>query len=316
MKILWIYKYDPEYNLDKWFHLEYARSIKRQGVDIVAYGPRIHEAYPDLVQIRYSPEMTWKELLNRTSSDIVILNTKSRMFEYYSPHTEEQSGCILPKGFNESKDIPKIMIEEDYHYEKNDDWYSDAGIDLILQRHCSQSLRKGKIESIWFPFSVDTEIFKDRKNPRKSQLALIGHATGPYPIRKRICNYFQSDNLIDIFCKKEKIYNSYISCLQEYLGYISTSSVYNITAAKNFEIMASGGILFTDKFLGIEKLFPNDSYIEIPKDLSILNSLVRDLLNNQDRIHWIKEKALNCILKYHSNFVRTSELLEIIKRKF
>jgi hypothetical protein len=139
MKILWLYKYSASYNLDKWFHLEYVRWMKNNGYNIVAYGPGIHEAYPDIAPLAYSELLLSHHLKEILKPDICILNTKSRMFEYYSPHTNVATGCILPNDFKDWN-IPKVVIEEDAHYEKNGEWYQEVGIDLLLQRHYSQSL--------------------------------------------------------------------------------------------------------------------------------------------------------------------------------
>jgi len=135
MKILWLYKHSDAYTLDKWLHLEYVRYLKRHpGIEIIAYGPNVIENYPDLAPIAYDSTKTLAEIANQFPFDVIIVNTKSRMFDYYSPKQEDARGCWLPRDF---KSYPrfKVMIEEDYHYEPNDDWYAEIGFNLMIQHY-------------------------------------------------------------------------------------------------------------------------------------------------------------------------------------
>jgi hypothetical protein len=315
MKILWIYKYSASYNLDKWFHLEYVRWMKNNGYDIVAYGPGIHEVYPDIAPLAYVENTRWDSLLDILKPDVCILNTKSRMFEHYSPHTGSALGCILPIGFETSKRIPKVMIEEDAHYEKNGKWYQEVGIDLLLQRHYSQSLRDWGVKTLWHPFSVDETIFCPDDCQRTNKVCFSGHITSPYPERRRFCDLLKNQNLIDVFEHKEKINEKYIKCLQEYVAHLSTASIYDITAAKNFEIMSSGSILITPKFSGIDLLFPEDSYCEINLDGSDIVEKVRKILPGFEYRKNIVDNGLRCIKERHTNKVRTKELIEILEKE-
>jgi len=316
MRILWIYKYSASYNLDKWFHLEYVRWMKNNGYDIVAYGPGIHEVYPDIALLDYRSNHTWGFILDTLKPDVCILNTKSRMFDYYSPHTNVATGCILPVGFCDSKRIPKIVIEEDAHYEKDGKWYQEVGINLLLQRHYSQSLRDWGVKTLWHPFSVDENIFcPGGKNisQRIKKVCFAGHITVPYPERRRLCDSLKAHNLIDVFEHKEKINEKYIKCLQDYVAHLSTASIYDITAAKNFEIMSSGSILMTPKFSGIDLLFPEDTYCSLELDGSDILEKVFKILNDPDYVRVTTDKALKCIKSKHTNRVRTKELLKTLE---
>ena len=313
MKILWIYKYSASYNLDKWFHLEYVRWMKNNGYDIVAYGPGIHEAYPDIALLDYRSNHTWEFILDTLKPDVCILNTKSRMFDYYSPHTNVATGCILPVGFCDSKRIPKIVIEEDAQYEKDGKWYQEVGINLLLQRHYSQSLRDWGVKTLWHPFSVDEKIFCPRNDFRLNKVCFAGHITSPYPERRRFCDSLKMYNLIDVFEHKEKINEKYIKCLQDYVAHLSTASIYDISAAKNFEIMSSGSVLITPKFSGIDLLFPEDSYCEINLDGSDIVAKTRRILEDSEYRQNLVSNGLKCIKEKHTNEVRTKELIKILE---
>lgn len=313
MKILWIYKYSAIYNLDKWFHLEYVRWMKNNNYQIIAYGPGIHEAYPDIAPLAYDEKRDWKNLLSILNPDVCILNTKSRMFEHYSPHTNTAFGCILPWGFASSKQIPKVVIEEDAHYEKDGVWYKEVGIDLILQRHYSQSLRDWGVKTLWHPFSVDEQVFCPNNNQRLNKICFAGHITTPYPERRRFCDLLKTQDLIDVFEHKEKINDKYIKCLQDYIAHLSTASIYDITAAKNFEIMSSGSVLVTPKFSGIDLLFPENSYCEINLDGSDVVEKVKKILQDSNYTKELAYNGLKCIREKHTNKIRAKELIKILE---
>jgi len=312
MKIIWIYKYSAMYNFDKWFHLEYVRWMKNNGYDIIAYGPELHQEYSDIICFPYNPHFSWDDILQKTKADVAILNTKSRMFGYYSPTTKQARDCILPRGFVESNAIPKVVIEEDAHYETDGKWYKEVGINLLLQRHYSQSIRNWGVKTLWHPFSVDESIFKPNRD-RINKVCFAGSITTPYPERRKICNILSSERLIDVFESSQKIERGYIECLQNYSIHLSTPSIYDITAAKNFEIMSSGSVLMTPKFSGIDILFPNNSYCEIALDGSNVISKAQELLLNQEYRAEVSKNGRECILQRHTNRIRTEELLHILR---
>jgi hypothetical protein len=286
--------------------------MKNNGYDIVVYGPGTHEAYPDISPLAYSKLLVSHHLREIFKPDVCILNTKSRMFEHYSPHTNSALGCILPEDFKDWG-IPKIVIEEDAHYEKDGQWYQDMGIDLLLQRHHSQSLREWGVKTLWHPFSVDEKIFCPNRSPRINKVCFAGHITSPYPERRRFCDSLKAHSLIDIFEHKEKINEKYLYCLQEYVAHLSSASIYNISAAKNFEIMSSGSVLITPKFSGIDLLFPEDSYCEINSDGSDIVEKTKRILNDIDYRNKLISGGLKCIKEKHTNEIRTKELIKILE---
>jgi len=313
MKILWLYKYDASYNFDKWFHLEYVRWMKNNGYDIVAYGPGIHDAYPDIAVIPWDPNTTWDFLLTRLKPDVVILNTKSRMFDFYSPFTKTMKGCILPKGFIESKQIPKVVIEEDYHYEDNDDWYLECGCDLLIQRHYSQYLRGGNLRVEWLPFSVDTDMFRPDNIVRRRKFCFIGSISSAYPERRLLCDFLAKKGILHVYESHQKLNMDYIKSLQSYFGFLSTSSIYDICAAKNFEILSCGAVLITNKFSGLDLLFPSNAYCEIPVDPQKAYTILLSLIHNSELCQSLITAGRQCILEKHSNFTRTKELMYMLR---
>jgi len=312
MNILWFYKYIPEYNFDKWFHMEYARTIaKYPGVKLLAYGMDLEKGYADVATIPYDSKITMYDLKAMFPYDAVICNTKSRMFESYSPHTGVQKNCWIPSGFEEIKE-PKIMIEEDYHYEKNDDWYKEKGFDLLLQRHHSQFLRKGKVPNAWLPFSVDTEVFAPVSIDRVNKIAFVGSSVNTaYPDRNRAIQTLSNYDYIVNY--RMIVDEGYINVLKKNIAFLSCSSIYDITAAKTFEIMSSGAVLLTDMFSGIDEIFPDGTCVKFKKDQSDLVSLAAKILADREFARGIAANGMAHIRKHHSNDVRTGQLLDIIR---
>lgn len=327
MKILWLYRYHPEYNFDHWLHMDFAEWLRHYtGGNVRCYGKYLHEVYPKFVVTPWTAETTLQELHNIYPFDIIIINTKSRMFEDYLPpinpdRMEPYSiGCWLPKDFDEYK-CPKIVIEEDYHWETDDDWYVDRGINLILQRHYSQSLRDGKVKKLWFPFSVDTSVFCS--NPlivaRERRICNMGGYTWCYIYRNRVKEILKSANLCVDFSNHHRE-ERYIKSLQSYVAYISCSANVNHTPAKMFEIMSSGGILFTnrspeDKY-GLKKLFPDESYVTYEEDFSDVLSKARRIINDKEWADMIAKKGMEYVQEHHNHKVRIRQLLKILEKEF
>jgi spore maturation protein CgeB len=137
--------------------------------------------------------------------------------------------------------------------------------------------------------------------------------TTPYPCRKAICEALSKAGLIDVFANREKLDNQYVVCLQQYVSHVSTPSIYDISAAKNFEIMSSGSVLMTPRFNGIDELFPKDSYCEIKMDGSDCVEKANKILHDKTYRDSIVENGRKCILEKHTNKIRTEELMKILE---
>jgi len=318
MKILWLYKYVADYDFDNWLHMRFAQSVARhQDVSLMAYGPNLHVKYDDVVLLEYNQQTTLHQIRDVFKFDVIIVNTKSRCFDYYNPTTSEERGLWLPKDFGNWHGTPKIMLEEDYHYEKDDTWYKRMKFDLILQRHYSQSLRTQHVPMRWLPFSVDTDIFKpdgSAMDSRAKKIAFIGsYNDGAYAYRKRAIQRLMDSNIGANYGNKRKTGLDYIQLLRNYIAYLSCGSIYEITASKNFEIMACGGVLLTNKFQGIELLFSDDCYCSYKNDMSDVLEKGRKVISDFEYVNFVTKRAVKCIREKHSHRVRINQLLDIIK---
>lgn len=316
MRILFLYRFIKEYDFDHYLHMSFVKALSKisKDIKIFSYGPGLRQAYPETTLFEYNPRLSFETLYEMLHFDLIIFMTKSRCFTYYNPKKDEAQGCWLPTDTAKFNKVPKIVLEEDYHYEKNDFWYREMGISLILQRHKSQVLRKQEVPMAWLPFSVDPLTFKDNGLNRENKIAFIGNnADEAYVYRKNAITNLVNANLGANYAGSKKVNNDYLEVLQKYIGYISCGSIYDITAAKNFEIMASGGILFTNSFLGIDYLFPNNSYVSYSNDASDIVQKAKNLLNNVYQQKEIRELAQKVIKTRHTHEIRLTEMLNIIK---
>jgi len=320
IRILWLYQYASEYDFDKWLHMEYARFLKNySGIDLIAYGPKLHEGYADLTPIPYIENLTLSNIRSRFNFDVIICNTKSRQFNRYSPKLWNEGKkffCYLPRDFKDFN-CPKVMIEEDYHYELNDVWYKKMGFGLLLQRHWSSAQRKGTVKTFWHPFSVDIDTFKPGSETRLNKICLAGHRTHEiYVYRKMVSDHLKDKPYFDLFSETtRKINENYVNVLKRYVCYVSGSSVYNITPAKMFEIMSSGGLLFTNSYIGygLEELFPEDCYETYSNDgLNIVQQATR-IVDEQPRTKAMAERGMKYVREHHNHTVRTEELLGLMR---
>ena len=237
MNILWFDHAPRVGRYDKWLYLEFAKKLNTDGNKVFFYAPAMHEKEPDYTPIPYHNTITLEDLVTRLNIDIVIVNTKSAMHENYFPKTvyperTDEGKCWLPRDFA-IYDIPKICIEEDYHYEYTDKWYEDMGFKVLLQRHYSQYLRKMYVPVKFFPFSVDTDVFKPDVRQRTPKVAMAGvNTTSVYPYRQLAMDTLYEDNLIDVFVAKQKVGGDYVDCLKQYMVCLSGGSRYQITPAK------------------------------------------------------------------------------------
>jgi len=320
MKILWLYRFFPEWEYDNWLHMKFVEYISQNQLhDIRAYGPRLDEKYRHLLLALYDPRHTLEELYTLFQFDVIICCTKGRMFEMYNPFKKTHKNMWLPSDFASWKKTPKIMLEEDYHYEENDEWYADMKFDLILQRHYSQSLRQQQIPMKFFPFSVDTKSFTsstpNRTNNRKWRVAFVGNRLAPvYLHRRTAVEVLTRYGLIDDLSSLQRIHGvEYLDLLKSYIGFISCGSTMEICAAKNLEIMASGALLITNKFIGREMILPDDTHITYENSCSDLIHKVRNALAKQEDTIEIIKRGRDYVQQYHSHDIRVKELEEIVK---
>lgn len=226
----------------------------------------------------------------------------------------------LPKDFKDIN-VPKIVIEGDYHNKKNHNWYLNLHVDLILHRHFSNVKNAQKdlpIKSLWLPCSIDNNIFKPNLEiERINTICAVGEINNTvYEYRIGALKILKENNLI--IRKRLTVEEKYITCLQSYISHLSGSSTYHLDIAKMFEIMASGSVLFTNeaKESNLKVLFPNDSYCTYKEDYSDLVVNAKKIINEPDYRKYIIDNGIKCIAENHIHSIRVKQLIDIINREF
>lgn len=319
MRILWL-DWPGRYNrFDNWLYAKFAEELEKNVDALYFYTPEYHKFNPALTPIPYDVNLPMQEIVKQLKIDVIIMDTRSAMYDDYlpaslSPDSKDKGICWLPKDFAKTKAY-KVCLEMDFHYESSHDWYKEMGIQLMLQRHYSQAVRKvGDIETLFLPFSVDTKVFQPSNLNREKRFCLAGDmAHKSYAYRRMASGILAKEGLVDIFTKFEKVGDKYIECLQHYISHISCGSQFSITPAKTFEIMASGSVLFSNKFMGIEKVLDEGSYVTYENDGSDVLEKAQKILKDDAFVKDITGKALNCINTRHTHEVRIKELLKILK---
>jgi hypothetical protein len=305
--------------------MDFARNIsKYPGIELKAYGPGLEVLYSDLTFAKFSQGTKLEDLRRLYDFDVIILNTKSRMFHIYhapvnSGKPEDMSQQWLPADIN-SITVPKVMIEEDYHYEVDNNWYKET-VDLVLQRHyhnCKVANERGYIKNIWFPFSVDTDVFKPDGNSRINKVCFSGSSTsGIYNYREIAKQKLLESGLLSNYEQKNRD-NDYLLCLQKYVSHLSGCSKYCITPAKMFEIMASGSVLLTNQCgtdYGMDHLFSGNSYVSYSEIGHDIVTKVNILISDEGMVRDIIKSALLDINERHTDTIRIGQLLEILKEE-
>lgn len=312
MKILYFYCWrDPNYN--HFGNIDYIINLNNlPNTEVKLYGPNTSKHFPDLSLTEFDKKLTIYDIKEMWDFDVVVLAGKNR--SYYDS-TEVNSW--LPEGFDDYNCL-KILVEPDMHKYRNDSWFKERNINIILHRH-KTSVTRGiedhpEIKHIWFPYSVDNNIFKPTSGVRLNKICFVGNSkSSSYFFRKEASNKLNEKGLLDFVGTKFE--EQYLQVLNQYTIYLNGASNYTIDCAKAFEIIASGGILFTNQCPnGFRELFP-DCFIEYKSDFTDIIEQANNILNNPSVQNKLIEKGLKTI-KLHTHIKRCQQLVSIIKETF
>jgi hypothetical protein len=333
LRILWLDDKCRHNRYDDWLHWKFAKYI-RNYADVFFYSPFIHEVEPSFTPIHYDKNKLLKDIVDELKIDCVIMDTKGAAFHNYLPdilYHDKHTGSVywLPPDFRDCK-VLKICIEEDFQYETSDDWHKEHGFSAILQRHYSQYARTKNMSlpKHFFPFSVDPTAFYPRGYQRNNRIGFAGtQGTGNamsggqsvYAPRENAYRLLHNHGLLaerTVVIGGERLNGDpYIDYLQRYTAYLCCGSVYHLTPAKMVEIMASGGVLFTDdQTQGLDLMFPNETYLTYKQDASDLLDKVRNIFDDVPFRDAIVNRGVECIKEKHTHDVRIKELFDIIER--
>ncbi len=311
MKILVLYRYSPTNSFNHWGNLDFYKHLNDfPNVEVKLYGPFANQIIPELVLTTFNPKFYMKDLREKFNFDIIIVAGKNRT--YYTS-TEDKSW--LPLDFA-TFPCYKVLIEPDFHKYKEDDWFFQNSINSILHRHNSNVIRGEEylpeITHYWFPYSVDAEIFKPLNSQRSNEICFVGNNRAKaYQFRKQAIKILQENNLLNF--QGIKLEEDYLNTLQLYTIYLNGSSIYNIDNMKAFEILASGGILFTNDAQNEFKTLFKKCFITYKNDFSDITKVALKLLNKPSLQEKLSKKGRDIICKKHTHQIRCQELVNILK---
>jgi len=327
MKILWLYGSNEMWDsINHWYHMDFANVLKQQpNVDLMAYGWNLETVWKELAPITFNPIITAKDLKAEFDFDVIIMDNKNRFFR--DPRKKKTTQWLSDSFFDGMNNIPKIMIEGDYHQHKiqylSEDWFMRTKIDLLLHRHVSNVKRSlidfPYIKSGWLPCSVDINKFKPNPNIQRTPLVCFigGWSPGLYTYRNIAAKNLAPSNLLKVY-NQRLLGQDYIDCLQSYVSHLNCSSKYSITTAKMFEIMASGSVLLTDESddYGLKELFVDESYCTYKRDGSDVIKKANLIINEPNYRDLVTNRAINCIKEKHTHEIRAKELIKTIETNF
>jgi len=328
MNLLWLDLAERTGKYDSWLHTDFAIALRPHVANLYLYAPHMDKKYDrSLVPFLYDPRLPIANIVSSLKIDVIVANTRSAMYHAYYPRTicpEKPfvGHCWLPEDFASCR-TPKICIEEDFHYETDAVWHKQMGFRVLLQKHYSQSLRRLEVPCESFPFSVDTAIFNPGRHIRKNKICFSGSAEAVcYPQRYHAYTMLEGCGLLDAFVqrngtreKNTAVYGmDYVNCLKNYISHVSCGSKYDLTSAKNFEIMSSGSVLFTNKFIGIEKQLDEGSYVTYENNWSDLFAKTDKILNDVPFRAAVVNRAIHCIQTRHTHEIRIKEFLKLIEK--
>lgn len=308
IKILYLGHTTDKINYNHWYGFDFMRKVNTlPNVQVKFYGQNLHNFYPDIIVKKYCFKDTLKSLSQIYDFNIIICSNLNRM--------KFNRKLLIPSDFK-SYNCPKIAIEGDYHQHYKKEIKYISGIDLMLHRHLSTYRLAIKtlpnINHILFPCSVDTNIFYPQKFKRINKIAFIGNY---YYRDKEAFEILKNKNLLGF--KGKKIEWEYLNYLQNYTVYFNHSGKYNIDNAKAFEIIASGGILFTNKCdNGFEYLFGKNVFLTYDFDHNDLILKAENIFKDVNFQKHLIKNGLKIIKEKHTHEIRAQELLDIITKKF
>lgn len=311
MKILVLYRYSKTNSFNHWGNLDFYKHLNEfPNVDVRIYGIDAEKIMPELTLTQFNPNLYMKDLREKYNFDVIIVAGKNRTY-----YTSIEDKSWLPLDFA-TFPCYKILIEPDFHKYKEDEWFFQNAIGSILHRHNSNVIRGEEylpeITHYWLPYSVDTNIFKPSNQPRSNEICFVGnHRAKAYQFRKSAIQLLQENNLLNF--QGIKLENDYLNVLQNYTIFLNGSSIYNIDNMKAFEILASGGILFTNNAQNEFKTLFKKAYITYKNDFSDIIKVATKLLNKTNLQEKLSKKGRDIICKKHTHQIRCKELLDIIK---
>jgi len=336
----------PKYK--SWYGQPYALS---DYADVKFYGP----GFPGCVtskELRAGRKINVPEVIKKLYPgdypDIIIQGDPQIGGLFYSLKDFHRARCLRAMRIIDLHNVvgrPKV-----YHY------LQEGNIDLALRTgsvetntEWGKKLKATGVKVLFYPFSVDDSIFYDRGLPRKYDVTNIGVlAHSPYPLRRRIHNYFTDKTPYDekrdqgyakrgfkqrTIIKKGIKYHYSNARSIKYSKEINRSKIFATgigsigsggVLQKFFEVLACNTLLLSNvprdaKLLGFK---PGINFAEIdcyPKAMSSVRDEVflkpiRYFLSHPGKAQAIAKRGHDLVHSRHTHEIRAKEIINKISR--
>jgi glycosyltransferase involved in cell wall biosynthesis len=166
--------------------------------------------------------------------------------------------------------------------------------------------------SFWFPFSVDTNIYKKLKLSKKHEV-LTSSTTrlNVYPNRIKVNNLVRRMGLKSVMGKI--VHRKYIQAINQTKICIISTNVFKSPNMKFTEFTGCGTFVLTDKPADMKQLgFKDGEHFVIYKDLKDLEYKIKYFLKNENERERIAKNGMEFTRKNHNNVIRLKKMFEQI----
>jgi hypothetical protein len=331
MRILYIDNRRYGHNAD--LHIDFISFLHKNKYDrIIPYGDNLKRHFKDAISI------------NRRG----VSKQLNKIIAKYKPHailTYNCNGSSYEVGLDNislykwvsdalSKvDIPKFHITTDYcrsgFRQDQADWFKYVGYSAALFRHNESLKYPLDVDKIWFPFSVDSDLYKKYMtkniNKKKEKVGFLGAAHNSsksiYANRIKAIDYLRKKKLLEItkvidkkFTRKMLFGPRYVRFLSGNLFGLTCGGTCRYFTAKYLQIPAAYSMLVCADTNGLE-LFPKDTYIMFDKNnLDDMYSKILYSINNKKETREKIDVLHKFVINNYNHHNRARHLRGIIQK--
>lgn len=267
--------------------------------------------------IKHTSFKEYKNVYNSYSPDVILTYNSNGSTE----GKKNKDRMKWAKKLLEYASCLKIHITTDHcqkgYDEEQIEWFSNYPIDIALFRHKSFEKYSVGIESHWFPFSVDRELYIQNNVPFKYKIKKVGFAgtygNSIYPGRNAAIEFLNTKKLLNIEPKK-MIGADYIKSLSSNIANLTCGGKCRYFTAKYIEILAAGSFLLCTDTDGLD-IIPNKYYFKYDiEQIENLKNIFYNVLSMPNLEDLLKESQNYALVK-HSHKKRYLQLNSIIKNR-
>lgn len=192
--------------------------------------------------------------------------------------------------------------------------------DILFHRQRSQA---GYLKEIgcftpayWFPFSVDTDIYRKLKFPKKYDV-LTSATIRPdvYPNRGKVNQLVKRMGLKAVTGRV--VHQKYINTINQSKICIISTNCFNSPNMKFTEFTSCGSFVLSDKPADMAELgFEDMKHMVIYKDINDLQDKIKYYLTHEKERELIAKQGMNFTRKHHNNTFRVEQMFQAINKEF